>query len=397
MAFFSRRESFVGLDIGTASMKLVELTREGKDSVRLTTYASAKGVNQLVEGGDGDAVARTATLLREMLRRSQASSIDIVAALPSLSVFSAVLTLPEMSERDIEQAVVFAARNYVPSPLKDVVLGWTVIEDHEGTVARLPVAASPPPPTSAAASPAASPAGAGETPLPPPEPLPGAPAPRAMQPKTRKTKEVFLTAASKDLVQRYSAVIERLNLRLVALEIESFPLSRSLLAGDTQSVLLVDIGDRATSFSIVDRGYLRLNQSIDMGGAALTTAITQKLGLSFEEADKRKRGEGLKSPGPAAEAMKPVLRDTIERAQNLRRLYEQKSKRQLHRVVLIGGGANLPGLPAFWSEAASLPVEVGNPWKGIRLPTVLSDHLRVLGPSFAVAVGLALREFEEKK
>lgn len=396
MSIFSRRASFVGLDIGTSSVKLVELKREGKDAVRLATYALASGANPLVEGKDTDAVARTATLIRGMLRRSQASSIDVVAALPSLSVFSAVLTMPEMSERDIEQAVVFAARNYVPSPLKDVVLGWTVIEDREGAVSPAPVAVPSTSAPTVTGTPGASPAASGAPPAPagaPPAPAGKAP----LRPQTRRTQEVFLTAAPKDLVQRYSAVVERLGLRLVALEIESFPLSRSLLAGDVRSVLLVDIGDRATSFSVVDRGYLRLNQSIDIGGAQLTTAIVQRTGLPSEEADKRKRGEGLKSGGAAGEAMKPVLRDIIERSQNLRRLFEQKSKRQVHRVVLIGGGANLPGLPAFWSEVSGLPAEVGNPWKGIRVPAVLSDHLRILGPSFAVAVGLALREFEQKK
>lgn len=394
MAFFSRHDSYIGLDIGTSSVKLVEIRREGKSAVRLATYASVSGANLLVEGRGGDAVARTATILREMLRRCGASSIDVVAALPSLSVFSAVLILPEMSERDLEKAVVFEARNYVPSPLKDIVLGWTVIQDHDA-------------PLGVWAGGVTSPAGASPVAAPSPAAPVGTAWARAsagvstMQPKARKTQEVFLTAAPKDLVQRYSSVIERLNLRLVALEIESFPLFRSLLGGESRPVFLVDIGAHATSFSIVDRGYLRLNQSIDLGGASLTTAVTQKLGLASDEAEKRKRADGLSSPGgaesPASAAMKPVLRDIVERSQSLRRLYEQKSKQQIAKVVLIGGGANMKGLPAFWSEVSGLPAEVGNPWKGIRVPAVLSEHLRILGPSFAVAVGLALREFEQSR
>lgn len=376
MSLFSRRESYLGLDIGTSSVKLVELVREGRSGVRLSTYAVANGTIPLGEGSDGDAIARIAMLLRAMAERAQVTSENVVAALPSLSVFSSVITLPNMSGRDLDQAVTLAAKNYVPSPLKDVVLGWTTIED------AIPAASG---------SKATPPSGSPQPTLPP--------APTSPPVKERKHLDIFLTAAPKDLVQRYSSVIERLNYRLVALEVESFPLSRSLLGKDMDPALLVDIGDRATSFSIVDRGYLRLNQSVDIGGATLTLAVTQRTGLSAEAADQKKRSSGLLggTADAVSEAMRPVVRDLIERARNLRRLYEQKSLRSLRRVVLIGGGANLPALPAVWTEMTGLPTVVGNPWSSIIVPAQLQDRLRTLGPSFAVAVGLALREFEQAR
>lgn len=371
MSLFSRRESYLGLDIGTSSVKLVELVRDGRSGVRLSTYAVANGTVPLVEGNDGDAVARVAMLLRAMAEKAHVTAVDVIAALPGLAVFSSVITLPEMNERDLDQAITFAAKNYVPSPLKDVVLGWTVIEDASST-SQLPLAATPQKDASAADT-------------------------KAPKVKERKQLDVFLTAAPKDLVQRYSSVIERLNYRLVALEVESFPLSRSLLGNDMDPALLVDIGDRATSFSIVDRRYLRLNQSVDIGGATLTLAVTQQTGLPAEAADQKKRSSGLLggTADPVSEAMRPVIRDLIERAQNLRRLYEQKSLRPLRRIILIGGGANLPGLPAAWTEMTGLPTVVGNPWSSIKVPAQLQDRLRILGPSFAVAAGLALREFEQ--
>ncbi len=404
MTFLAHHDAYLGLDIGTSSMKIVELKRDKKHGIVLSTYASARGTNSLVDMGDADAVAQTATILREMLKRSGISSQNVVAALPSLSVFSSVLTLPQMSARDMEQAVTLAARNYVPSPLKDVVLGWTVIQDEE----------SPPVPTVSSAQGAAAsgsgPAPEGAQPAPVPEtrkePTAAVPAPKKFggvmsrfQPKEKKNQEIFLTAAPQDLVKRYSAVVERLGLRLVALETESFPLSRSLLRADRRPALLVDIGDGATSFSIVDKGYLRLNQSIDIGGASLRTAIMQKLGVQEDEAERRKVVSGLAAAGESgplvAEAIKPALQDILERSQNLRRLYEQKSRRQLQRTVLIGGGANLKGFAEFWHELSGLPTEVGNPWIGVETPVALAVRVRQLGPSYAVAVGLALREFVE--
>jgi len=388
MTIFSRNDSYIGLDIGTSSMKLVELKKEGKDALRLVTYASASAVNSLMEGQGEEAVARTATIVREMARKSSASATNVVVALPSLSVFSTVVSLPEMNEKDMEQAINYAAKNYVPSPLEEVVLGWTPIidkkkvtvtvkeekgkanekkqsegdpkkednkEDDKGDVNRL---------------------------------------------KERKNMDIFLTAAPKDLVNRYSTVVDRIGLKLVAMEIESFPLSRSLLKDNPDPVLMVDIGDLATGFSVVENGYLRINQSIDMGGRNITESIVTKLGISYEMAEMRKQETGLLSVGQDDSlkmAMSPILRDIIDKGSNLRYLFERKRKKKISKVVLIGGGANLKGLSEFWGEIFGVPAEVGNPWKGIRIPAVLNDRLRILGPSFAVAVGLALREFEQSE
>jgi type IV pilus assembly protein PilM len=372
MAFFSKKESFIGLDIGTSSIKIVELSRNGKEGISLATYASAKSSLSLAQSGDGDSVAKVATIAHEMLRRSGASAMSTIVALPSLSVFSAVISLPEMNERDLEKAVALAAKNYVPTPLKDVVLGWTVMKE------------------SAIGSQGSTPAESGNE------------KDKKVENKARRQLangnfEIFLTAASKDLVQNYSSVVERLNLNLVALETESFPLSRSLLGSLKEPALLVDIGDLATNFSIVDNGYLRINQGSDIGGDAITKIIASKLGISEDEAEKRKCKLGLVqavSDDGLASAAKTVVKDIVERSTNLRRIFERKSNKSVAKTILIGGGANLKGLAEYWSEVSGIPAEVGNPWKGIKVPHVLTNKLLTIGPSFAVAVGLALREFE---
>lgn len=365
MAFFSKRESFIGLDIGTSSIKIVELSRDRKEGIRLSTYASAKSSLSLSQINE-ESVAKIAIITHEMLRRSGVSATATVAALPNLSVFSTVISLPEMNERDLEKAVILAAKNYVPTPLKDVVLGWTVMKEPAKTITLSEKEG---------------------------EDDKGKPHHQL----AHKNSEVFLTAASKDLVQNYSAVIERLNLNLVALEIESFPISRSLLGSSKEPVLLVDIGDLSTNFSIVDNGYLRINQSTDVGGDAITKTIATKLNISEDEAEQRKCQLGLGQDGAdngLAAAAKIVIKDIIERSVNLRRIFERKSNRSVTRTILIGGGANLKNIVKYWEEVSGLPTEVGNPWRGIKVAPVLSNKLLAIGPSFAVAVGLALREFE---
>lgn len=420
MSLFRNRTTGIGVDLGTSTLKVVELT-EDKGNIALASYAIAQQPNVLVESGRTDAVGQMAVILREVFNRASISRGQVYAALPILSVFSTVLELPAMPDRDLESAVTFAARSYVPSLLTDVVLGWTPVgEPREagGTQraaatpavpvgpgnAPAPPPGAPPPPVRAAVTPA---------PAPPPTAAPGSsptltvehlrPPPATEQrvpikrPQTRKIQEIFLTAAPRDLVDRYTQLFERLDIEIAALEVESFPLARSLLQGETRPAMIIDFGDCTTSFSVVDEGYLRVNQAVDMGGDSLTKAITEKLSISYEEAEERKRTEGLggrDASGPVAAAMRPILSELIERGETLRRLYERKRARTIGRIILIGGGALLPGLSPFWNQATGLPAEVGNPWRGVGVPSALTDVLRDLGPAFAVAVGLALRPFE---
>lgn len=393
--FRARSTTGLGIDLGTSSVKVVQL-ESVRGAIALATYASASYENVLLGGKDGNAVGATALLLRAMLDRIGVEKTPVVASLPVLSVFSTVVELPDMPEKDMEAAVTMAARSYVPSPIADVVLGWTRIGPPRTAVpAGLP-----------AALPAAPPEGlpARERRLPPrrlepPTESQGVVTGHALRasPVARRVQEVFLTAAPRDIVSRYTEVFDQLGVTLGALEVESFPLARSILIGEQRPVLLVDLGDRTTSFSIVEGGYLRLNQAMDLGGSHLTKTIAEKERLPLEVAEERKRQAGMSrrdGDKAASAALKPPLTELIQRGEVLRRLYERKRSRGVARVILIGGGARLPGLPSFWQELTGLPVEVGNPWRNVRCPPVLTERLRSLGPSFAVAVGLALRPFE---
>lgn len=403
MALFRGPTVGIGVDVGTSTMKVVELASV-KGQVTLVTYGTVRQPNLLLGASSPDAVAQLAVVLRALLQRAKVSNTSVAAALPVLSAFSTVVELPAMPERELETAVTFAAKNYVPSPLKDVVLGWTPIAaPREADLPRAPAAAG----VLAAAAPAGPPA---------PEPAAAAPAPGAWlgalvrrpraggdagarpggKPEVRKVQDIFLTAAPRDLVTRYTQLFERVGVTLAALEVESFPLVRSLLAGEREPVLLVDLGDRTTSFSVVDERYLRVNQAMDTGGTALTEAIAAKTGLPTEEAEGKKQREGLTGgdESPLTSAMRPVLTEIIQRGEALRRLYERKRTKVLRKVILIGGGSRLLGLTAFWTSLTGVPTELGNPWRGIAVPTPLTERLRTLGPSFAVAVGLALRPLE---
>lgn len=361
VALFGPSSAVVGLDIGTSSLKVVELISRRK-GLEVATYAQANLSNLLTEvvGDDADEIQAVATVVTRMLDQAGVSTDKVVAALPSSVVFSTVLTLPDIPDQDMEKAVSFAARDVVPANLDEMVLGWSRV----GSAPHMNPQATP-----AASAPTTTPSG------------PAIP--------------VFVTAASKELVTRYTKLMEILQLELVALEVETFPLARSLLSSPTDCALITDIGDRVTTFHIIDGGTPRVSHTIEYGGYAITSLIAQRLALDIASAEQMKVEHGLNSS--ASKDLLAVLTTAVERvttpALQLIKLYERREGRAIQKSVLIGGGANLRGLADVWTKAVGHQAMVGNPWRGMSFPQELDMRLQQLGPTYAVAVGLAQRGF----
>lgn len=363
MALFGTPNSYIGIDIGTSSLKIVELVNRHK-RVELSTYAQTEYENPFVaEDAPQKAIKQTADLISSMFDKAGISSDQAIAALPASAVFSTVITMPHVPENEMENAVMFAAKDVVPANLDDMVLGYNRlgeqphldVQKKENTVA--------PPQISL----------------------------------TRKQKQgpgpVFITAAPKYVVDRYVQLVAALNMKLVALELETFPLARSLLEEQKKAAMIVDIGDKATTYHIIDAGTPRVSHAIEFGGADITRMLADTLSISEEEAQARKFKHGLVKNGQEQTMEQAVLKQ-IDQAQQLISVYESQSKRKISQTVLIGGGANLPGLADFWLEQVKHKTAIGNPWKGLSYPQELEQRLRYLGPTYGVSVGLARRGFE---
>ncbi len=369
MALFSSFISCVGIDLGTSSLKLVELVNR-KKRIEVATYGQAEMSNLLVHPAytEQDAVQKTAQVIKRMMEQAGTSADLIVAALPSTAVFSTVISLPQIPDKEMEKAVQFAARDVVPADLDEMVLGWGRAEQYPHMT------------TDALANSEGQPASEAK--------------PMNVTIRAQEPIPVFITAAPKHIVNRYISVIKELDLHLLALEVETFSLARSLLGESQQTALLADMGDRATTFHIIDHGTPRATYAIDYGGHDLTAAIAEAGSLAPAEAEKAKAAHGLKETASANQrlAVEMAVKKQVDHALKMLRLYEQKEGRPpVKHSVLIGGGANLPGLAEYWSRLTGHQTRIGNPWKGLSYPQALEAKLQTLGPTYGVAVGLALR------
>lgn len=373
MALFSAAANYLGVDVDSHSIKVVEV-RNDKGRPRLVTYGYFDHPLDYQAQEDGAADLKlTAAMLRETCRKAKVTSRVVVSALPAFSVFSSIITLPELSPKEMAAAVRWEAKKVIPLPIDEMNLHWDL----------LPPQAAPP----------AAPAG--------PE----------VQGKERLTFEgkrflkivrhkhagntlVLLTAAPKALVRRYLELFREAGLTLLALDTESFALIRSLVGSDPATVMLVDLDFTVTNIMIVQHGIPYLNRSINVGGLSVTRAIAGALNVNLDRAEQLKYDIGMQSsaagsiPATIASALAPVV-DEIRYSLNL---YKSQGRPPIERVVLTGGSSLLANLPEYLSHLLQQRVFLGDPWARVIYPEELKPALDEIGPRFSVAIGLGMKE-----
>lgn len=359
MSLFAKKQSYLGIDLGTASIKVVELANVG-GTPRLVTYGFAELPVNEIKFDVHQKIEQSAHTLAQICKRSGVTTRQAVAALPTFSVFSSVLTLPVMSEHEVGQALNYEAKKIVPLPLEEMILDWKILHDK-----------------------------------------PTAPVGKISPEVGRRDKgiRVLLTAAPKNLVKQYLEIFSQANLELLSLETEAFALGRSLLGNDPALVLVVDIGALTTDIVIVDDHIPVFNRSIDVGGVTVTKAISNSLNVDEARAEQFKRDVGIvrvtAGPSGVPNAIKETISSVINEMKYSLSLYQADRDRSVEKIILTGGSSWLPNLAEYLEEIFKLKVVIGDPWSQVAYPTELRAVLEDIGPRFATAIGLALREIHK--
>lgn len=359
MALFGKKQSYLGIDIGTSSIKVVELKSES-GRPKLVTYGYVEESTDLIKNDSSQGLAHTVSVLRQILEHARTTSERIIAALPSFAVFTSIISLPTMSEKDLLAAVRWEAKKFVPMPLEEMILDWRVLKE-----------------------PQQNPAQPAERQTAPPE----------VSKKPKDTK-ILLTAAPKTLVKRYVDIFHMADLQLVSLETESFALERSLIGNDPSPIMVIDMGAIATNISVILRGIPILNRSIDVGGETITKSIMNSLNIDRERAEQFKRDFGMTSDQANQQiphTIEFIMSSIVNESRYCLNLYQGQGARGVEKVILSGGSAFLPQLPEYLSRVLNLKVFIGDPWARVIYPTELKATLQEIGPRFAVAIGLAMR------
>ncbi|MDZ7798017.1 MAG: type IV pilus assembly protein PilM [Patescibacteria group bacterium] len=364
MGLFSRKKNYLGVDLGTSSVKVVELGFES-GAPKLVTYGFIEESTKIVKSDSSEQKKKISLLIKNLLKKTGATTDQVVAALPSFSVFSSIISLPAMSEKDLNSAVRWEAKKFVPMPLEEMVLDWRLVEEEKKKEKS-----------------------------------------NDEDKKKKKDKKIsdykiLLTAAPKNLAKKYIDIFKSLNLQIVSLETESFALQRSLIGDDPSPVMIVDIGALATDISVIKNGIPILNRGVDVGGDTITKSIANALNIDSERAEQFKRDFGISSglsqnnnshQNKIPKTIEFVLSSVINEIKHVFNLYKNIEDLPVEKIVLSGGSAFLPNFTEYLSKLFDTKVIIGNPWSRVSYPKELEPALMEIGPRFSVAIGLALRE-----
>lgn len=349
--FFPKK--MVGVDIGTSSIKVVELSRWGQGST-LENYGEIKSSSLYKE--PFRSVERGSYLLsnyfvsraiKAVLDEAKINTKAVIFSIPDFSTFCVSFDLPPMSQKEIKDAVYYTAPQYIPLPIAETTLDWKLIEGVPGN--------------------------------------------------KQSSLKIFLVAIPNQTIQDYQTVAQLAGLELYAVEAEAFGLARALTRESKKCVCLIDIGVQSTTINIVDKGNLKKSYSFDFAGGQLTYAVSSALGLGHTEAEEIKNIQGLTSSSESITKTLYILIDPllIEVKKILYDFYIKLGK-EVEEIYLTGGTSALPGLKEYFSEVLKKRVEIPNCFSDFLYPPILGSSLEKMAPSFSVATGVALGGFENK-
>lgn len=334
-----QRKSIVGLDIGSSCIKAVELTRDKYDHV-ITGYAQ---VDVQSEAARQDAIA-------ELMRVARFRTKRIATAVSGKNVVFRYISLPEMGEDKLLQAVRLDAEKYIPFDVGDVELDAQklgVAPDANG----------------------------------------------------RNEMKVLLVAAKRTIVADHSRMLSELGLQPVAVGVDGFALGNAWELGDMvnpgiqdpgRTVALIDIGATKASINILRDNISCFAREVPMGGQDLTNAIARRLGVEPGQAEAMKRDPGDQL-AVVQEACGQVLEDLGNEVNLSFDFFENQFDGEVQEVWLTGGTALLPFLEESFERIFEKRTKTWNPIEGLKVKAdnVDVEALNQLAPQLAVAIGLA--------
>ncbi len=402
MNIFSSATSYLGVDIGTSSIKLVELENY-KNQARLKTYGYADvSINILSSAIEKDNQA-IADYINQIASRAHTQTRQVVAALPTFSVFNFIINLPAMPKKDLDAAIKWEAKKFIPVPLEEMILDWKILGNKKNI--NKPAPNHVPVTDNKKSESAPKSASAGDDML---KTLKDSTKAFANQEKVDKEQfdynknpsksdnnyRILLTAAPKNLVARYIDIFKRAKFNLLSLETEAFALSRSLLGNDLSTVMVVDIGATNADICVIEEGVPVLNRGLDTGGDFITKTIMNSLNVNKDRAEQFKRDFGLSTTGDrnVPEVIQKSLNSIINEIKFVFKLYQRQGSNTIDKIILTGGSAFLPNLPKYLSDLLNMQVIIGDPWDRIIYPMDIKPILQEIGPRMSVSVGLAMRD-----
>jgi type IV pilus assembly protein PilM len=350
-----KNKSVVGLDIGSSAVKAVELKPSGKGFRVLAYGAEPVPADAIVDGAIIDAGAVAESIRNVFEHNRSFKSKDVCASLSGNAVIVKKITLPVMTQSELDESIYWEAEQYIPFDIQDVNLDYQILD-----------------------------AGTG--------------------PDARGNMEVLLVAAKKEKIADYTGVITQAGRTPVIVDVDAFALQNAYDANygldPSHVVVLLNAGASAININILQGEQSMFTRDISIGGNAYTEAVQKELDLPHESAEQLKKG--IPVDGASFEEAQPVLRAVTENVLlEVQKTFDffkaTASSDRIDRIMLSGGASRVDGFRDMLNERFGATVEEFDPFRTIAWdPKSLGREAVDHASTAAVAVGLALRKVGDR-
>ncbi len=358
-SFFKKSTSVLGVDIGSSSIKVVQIKKRRGKAVLETYGELALGPYGGVEVGRAVSLPpeKVGEALKDLLREAKTTTTTCGAALPLSSSLITFISVPPVPDKQLADVIALEARKYIPVPLSEVFLDFSVIPKEESYVED------------------------------------------GQAPKDEKLgRDVLVVAIHNEYLNQFQTIMNGGGVQPTFYEIEIFSSIRAVLDQGAATAMIIDMGARSTKLYIVERGILRASHIINKGSQDITLALSKALSISVAEAESLKRSKGLKG-GPEYKELTEIITvnlDYIFYEANATLInYQKKYQKNVSKVVLTGGGVLLKGFTDLAKISFQADVKYADPFGKLETPAFLAQEFATAGPEFAVAIGAVLRRLSE--
>ena len=349
---FGKKKSVAGLDVGSSSIKMVEL--DGKlNSLNLVGLGFENLPDDTIVDGQIMELNTVSDVIQNICTNHQISAKQVVTGVSGHSVIIKNIVLPPMSQEELEESIDWHAEEHIPYDLADVSLDYQVT----GT--------------------------------------------------TADATNVLIAACKRERIDNIKQAIQLAGKQPVVIDVDTFALQNcyevNYQPSESEVVTLLNIGASTMNVNLVKGTRSLFSRDITVGGSQFTDVLQRNLGLSFQQAEAVKRGVMDAAEGIEEKAIEPLMNNVteivaieIQKTFDFYRATTEDNEMVVQKILISGGGSKLNGFAEDLSRRLELPVEVLDPFRNIKVDTRKfdPDYLNEIMPEMAVAVGLAVRGVE---
>lgn len=346
---FGKKKRVAGLDIGSSSVKMVEL--DGKpNSLNLVSLGFENLPSDTIIDGQIMELNTVSDCIQNVCNNHQIEANQVVTGVSGHSVIIKNIALPAMSSEELEESIDWHAEEHIPYDLADVSLDYQVTAE------------------------------------------------------SADSTNVLIAACKRERIDNIKQAIQLAGKQPVVIDVDTFALQNCYEANydpaESDVVTLLNIGASTMNVNIVKGTRSLFTRDITVGGSQFTDVLQRSLGLNFQQAESLKRGVANAAPNVEEKSIEPLMNNVtevvameIQKTFDFYRATTDDNETQVQKILISGGGSKLAGLAQDLSQRLELPVEVLNPFRKIYIDSNKfdPDYIKEIVPEMAVAVGLAMR------